>query len=70
MRHDPDDIPALTRAGYIATNAVARGCIGAALAMPYRWRVPFLGWIMARVIGPAAGFLRRASSPHRRVCAE
>ena len=60
MRHDPDDIPALTRAGYIATNAVARGCIGAALAMPYRWRVPFLGWIMARVIGPAAGFLRRA----------
>ncbi|MFL4471641.1 lysophospholipid acyltransferase family protein [Tateyamaria armeniaca] len=60
MRHEADDIPALTKAGYIATNAVARAFINAALALPYRWRVPFLGWVMAHVIGPAAGFLKRA----------
>jgi Kdo2-lipid IVA lauroyltransferase/acyltransferase len=71
MRHDPDDMPALTRAAYIATNAVARVCIGAALALPYRLRVPFMGWILARIIGPAAGFYRRAEQhvamilPHR-----
>ncbi|MEM6373179.1 MAG: lysophospholipid acyltransferase family protein [Pseudomonadota bacterium] len=62
MRYEPDDIPPLTRAGYIATNAVARACIGLALALPYRVRVPFLGWIMAHVIGPVAGFLRRAET--------
>ncbi|WP_299144875.1 lysophospholipid acyltransferase family protein [uncultured Tateyamaria sp.] len=60
MRHDPDDLPLGTKAGYLATNAVARGCIGAALALPYRWRVPFMGWILSRLIGPVAGFLRRA----------
>ncbi len=62
MRHDPDDMPLLTRLGYLATNALARACIGAALALPYRWRVPFMGWILSRIIGPAAGFLRRAES--------
>ncbi|WP_299040994.1 lysophospholipid acyltransferase family protein [uncultured Tateyamaria sp.] len=61
MRHDPEDLPWRTKLAYLATNAVARTCIGAALALPYRWRVPFMGWIMAHIVGPAAGFRRRAA---------
>lgn len=59
MRHDPDDIPLLTNIGYHITNLIARLFINLALALPYRWRVPFMGWIMSRLIGPAAGFLSR-----------
>ena len=61
MRHDPEDLPWQTKLAYLATNAVARTCIGAALALPYAWRVPFMGWIMARIVGPAAGFKKRAA---------
>ena len=53
-------LPALTKAGYFATNVVARGFIMVALATPYRWRVPFMGWMISRVIGPLAGFMKRA----------
>ncbi|WP_299206723.1 lysophospholipid acyltransferase family protein [uncultured Tateyamaria sp.] len=60
MRYDPEDLPWRVKLAYLATNAVARTCIGAALALPYRWRVPFMGWIMSRVVGPPAGFNRRA----------
>lgn len=60
MRYDPEDLPWRTKLAYLATNGVARTCIGAALALPYRWRVPFMGWIMSRIVGPAAGFHRRA----------
>lgn len=61
MRYDPEDLPWRVKLTYIATNAVAQTCIGAALALPYRLRVPFMGWIMSRVVGPAAGFRRRAA---------
>ncbi|MBY5934030.1 lysophospholipid acyltransferase family protein [Tateyamaria omphalii] len=61
MRHDPEVLPWQTRLAYLATNAVARGCIGAALALPYKWRVPFMGWILSHIVGPAAGFKRRAT---------
>jgi len=60
MQHDPDMMPATKKAGYFATNLLARACIGLALALPYRWRVPFMGWVLSRLIGPAAGFLQRA----------
>ncbi|MEX0309789.1 MAG: lysophospholipid acyltransferase family protein [Tateyamaria sp.] len=60
MRNDPETLPTSTKIAYLATNGVARACIGAALALPYAWRGAFMGWIMSRLIGPAAGFLRRA----------
>ncbi|WP_299549452.1 lysophospholipid acyltransferase family protein [uncultured Tateyamaria sp.] len=60
MRYDPEDLPWRIKLAYLATNGVARACIGAALALPYRMRVPFMGWIMSRIVGPAAGFQRRA----------
>ncbi|MDP1667662.1 lysophospholipid acyltransferase family protein [Phaeovulum sp.] len=41
-------------------NLIARGFVGSMLALPYRWRVPLAGWLMARVVGPLAGYSRRA----------
>lgn len=43
-----------------AQNLVARGLIGLALALPYAWRVAMMGALMPRVIGPLAGYRRRA----------
>lgn len=61
MRYDPEDLPWRVKVAYLATDTVARACIGTALALPYRWRVPFMGWIMSSIVGPAAGFQRRAA---------
>jgi Kdo2-lipid IVA lauroyltransferase/acyltransferase len=43
-----------------AQNLVVRGLIGFALALPYRLRVPLLGWLMRRIVGPLAGYRARA----------
>ena len=43
-----------------AQNLVARGLIGFALMWPYRVRVPLLGGLMRHVLGPIAGYRRRA----------
>lgn len=36
-----------------------RGLIWGLLRLPYRWRVPLCGWVMAQVIAPVAGYRRR-----------
>lgn len=41
------------------TNLGLRGLIGLALLMPYRYRIPFMGWLSARVVGPIAGYDKR-----------
>ena len=43
-----------------AQNLLVRGLIGFALMLPYRLRVPLVGALMRRVIGPIAGYRRRA----------
>ena len=43
-----------------AQNLVVRALIGLALALPYRLRVPLLGWLMSRVLGPVVGYRTRA----------
>lgn len=48
------------RPDHYLVNIAARGLIGLALALPYRWRVGFVGWLMRRVIGPMAGYGARA----------
>ena len=48
------------RPDHFLVNVAARGLIGLALALPYRWRVAFVGWLMRRVIGPFAGYGARA----------
>jgi KDO2-lipid IV(A) lauroyltransferase len=48
------------RPDHFLVNLAARGLIGLALALPYRWRVGFVGWLMRRLIGPLAGYGARA----------
>jgi len=41
------------------SNMAARCIIGAALLLPYRWRIPLFGWVTSRVVAPFAGYERR-----------
>ena len=36
-----------------------RALIGLALIIPYRWRVPMMGWLVSRVLAPLAGGRKR-----------
>jgi KDO2-lipid IV(A) lauroyltransferase len=40
-------------------NWAIRGVLGAVLTVPYRLRVPMMGWITARVVAPLVGWDRR-----------
>jgi KDO2-lipid IV(A) lauroyltransferase len=40
-------------------NKMLRGLIGLLLALPYTWRVPLCGWVMAYIIAPIAGYDKR-----------
>ncbi|WP_050526024.1 lysophospholipid acyltransferase family protein [Pseudorhodobacter aquimaris] len=40
-------------------NLFIRGLINLLLALPYRWRVPLCGWVMAYIVGPIAGYDKR-----------
>lgn len=53
-----EDLSASQRAKYFATSLVLRGLIGGLKLIPYRWRVPAMGWIL-RKIAPIAGFHKR-----------
>lgn len=62
MRYALEDMPFRIKAQNMAVNILARGLIGAVMLLPYAARVRTMGWIMAHVIGPAAGYLRRAEA--------
>ncbi|WP_232796454.1 lysophospholipid acyltransferase family protein [Roseovarius salinarum] len=47
------------RAREYAVNLVLQGLLGAARALPYRWRVPLMGRLTARVVSPIAGYSQR-----------
>ena len=42
------------------TDRILRGLIGGILRIPYHRRVPMMGWIVRRIIGPLAGYKKRA----------
>lgn len=42
------------------TNAIIVGVIRVALALPYAQRVRFVGWLVEYIIGPVAGYRKRA----------
>ncbi len=42
------------------TDLIVRAMLGLARALPYRRRVPFMGWVMRRIVAPLAGYRRRA----------
>ncbi len=51
--------PAITRFGEYLVNILLRGLVGLAGLMPYRWRIPALGWMTARIVAPLAGYTKR-----------
>ncbi len=44
---------------YFLTNAALRTMFGAVLLLPYRRRVPIMGWLAARLVAPLAGWRKR-----------
>ena len=54
-----DTLSAGRKAGYYLADLALRGLIGAAMAVPYRWRVPMMGWVVSRIAAPLAGLRRR-----------
>ena len=69
MPADPSTLSFSDRAGYFASNLVLRGLIGAFRAIPYRWRVPAMGWLVGR-LAPLVGFSRRVRDNLRLVMPE
>lgn len=58
MQALPPDQPPF-RLDHWAQDRVARVLISGLLRLPYRWRVPLCGALMARVIAPVVGYRRR-----------
>lgn len=59
MPADPSNLSFARRAGYFAANAVLRGLIGLVRLVPYHLRVLAMGWLVAHVLAPLAGYRRR-----------
>ena len=51
-------------------DLLIRALFASLLALPYRWRVPAMGWIMARIVSPLAGFKKRIRDNLQYVCPE
>ncbi|NYS26264.1 lauroyl acyltransferase [Rhodobacteraceae bacterium 2376] len=60
--------PARIRLRHRAEDAVMGGLIGVLLWLPYRWRVPLMGAIAARVIAPLIGYRRRIRRNLAHIC--
>jgi KDO2-lipid IV(A) lauroyltransferase len=67
MPADPSDLSFAARAGYFGANLFLRGVIGLAGLVPYRWRVPMMGWLVAR-LAPLAGFDKRVRDNLKLAC--
>ncbi len=52
-------ITPLQKLGYFTKNLLIRGLLGAAMLLPYRWRVPFVGALVSRVLAPLVGWRGR-----------
>ena len=56
--------------GDYTVNLVIRGLFGTVLILPYRLRVPIVGWVMARFVSPLAGYSKRIRTNLAYVCPE
>lgn len=54
-----EQIPFLSRAADTAVGMAMYAPIALAGLLPYRWRIPVMGWLAARVVAPIAGYGRR-----------
>ncbi len=60
MPADTSDLPRKTRLRHWMVNAFLVALIRLALLLPYTARVRFMGWMVAHVVGPMAGYYKRA----------
>lgn len=67
MPAEKSELSAARRALYFSTNLFMSGLIGAICLLPYRWRVPFMGWL-ARMLAPLVGHTARIRSNLALVC--
>ncbi|MEX1233550.1 MAG: lysophospholipid acyltransferase family protein [Roseovarius sp.] len=49
----------MQRVSEYTVNLALRALIGLAGLMPYRWRIPALGWMTSRLVAPLAGYTDR-----------
>ncbi len=56
------------RAGEYIVNLILRGLIRLMGLLPYRWRVPVMGWLTSRIVAPLAGYSRRVRENLAHVC--
>lgn len=68
MPADFSDLSRLERAKYFTANLFLRALIGLIGVIPYRWRIPTMGWLVSRVFGPLAGFDRRVRENLQLTC--
>lgn len=52
-------ITPLKKLGYFINNLIIRGLLGAAMLLPYRWRVPLFGALVSKVLAPIVGWRAR-----------
>lgn len=52
------------------TDRAVRALLAVLLSLPYAWRVPLMGWIVAYVIAPLAGWRQRVRDNLAYVCPE
>jgi KDO2-lipid IV(A) lauroyltransferase len=55
-----DKTPPQRMLGHYLSNAAIVGVIRLALILPFTSRVRFMGWLVEKIIGPAAGYRKRA----------
>lgn len=60
------DRPFLKRTGEFALNVALQTVLGAAFLIPYRRRIPAIGWFTSRVVAPLAGYDKRIRDNLRR----
>lgn len=56
--------------GDFSVNLLIQGLFGLALLLPYRIRIPFIGWLMSRIISPLAGYTKRIRANLAHTCPE
>jgi KDO2-lipid IV(A) lauroyltransferase len=68
MPADPNTLSFPARAGYYLSDLCLGGLIHAFNLLPYRWRVPALGWVSSRIVAPLAGFNKRVRNNLNLTC--
>ncbi|TLP60483.1 lysophospholipid acyltransferase family protein [Parasedimentitalea maritima] len=69
MPIDPSKLSRLSRAKYRASNLFLRTVIGGIGFVPYRWRVPGMGWLVS-TLAPLVGFDKRVRANLKLTCPE